>query len=73
MSSLGKSIEIESRLVVNIVNQLYFNKIKSRLVVVRSGGGRDCLMGLWDQIGVIVVQHCECMKCCLIVKTVNFM
>ena len=46
MSSLAKSIEIESRLVVNIVNQLYFNKIKSRLVVARRWGGRDCLMGL---------------------------
>lgn len=35
--------------------------------------GREGLLnGSWDEIGMIVVQHCECLKCCLIVKTVNF-
>ena len=36
--------------------------------------GREGLLnGSWDEIGMIVVQHCECLKCCLIVKIVNFM
>ena len=36
--------------------------------------GREGLLnGSWDEIGMIVVPHCECPKCCLIVKTVNFM